>query len=118
MKPHQYCLLAALMAHSNMGLDRTEPSRIVKETILREDPWVLRLTARSASAMLSQAWMESDEIAETFFEEAEMWEQTLLKTGIVQTFKTWPWLADVISPRDLDPNYASMLEKEEARLCS
>lgn len=120
MKPHHYSILAALMAHHNMGLDAADPTNSAR-VLLREKkpkPWLERMTVESASDHLSQAWMESDEIQATFHEEARSWEKHLKSLGIVQIFKTWPWLSECVSPRELEPDYDAMLNKEEARLCS
>jgi len=118
MKPHHYSILAALMAHSNMGLQADDPKNTARTLLRDQRDWVKRMTVESAVCSLSGAWIESDEIEETFYAEARAWEEQLKNLGIVATFKTWPWLAEVISPRELEPDYDAMLNKEEARLCS
>lgn len=118
MMPHHYSILAALMAHSNMGLQADDPKNTARTLLRDQRDWVKRMTVESAVCSLSGAWIESDEIEETFYAEARAWERQLKNMTIVMVFNCWPWLAEVISPRELEPNYDSMLEKEEARLCS
>jgi len=118
MKPHHYSILAALMAHSNMGLQADDPKNTARTLLRDQRDWVKRMTVESAVCSLSGAWIESDEIEATFHEEARSWEKHLKSLGIVQIFKTWPWLSECVSPRELEPDYDAMLNKEEARLCS
>lgn len=115
MTPHKYAVIAAFMAHSNMGLP-TKDLVPVAQRLLRAD-CKLDMSVEEACGHLSASWIESDEIERAFYDEARMWETQIKDMGMVRFYKTWTWFTDIIPARELVPNFDQLLELEEAMLC-
>ena len=80
-------LLSGIFAVSNMGLPLPKPEKVT---------WAKKAPTRSDTDwayFFGQEYMESDEIADTFSQEARSWQKRLKKTTDEEFAARWPDIA-------------------------
>jgi hypothetical protein len=94
----QKCVVAALFARSNMGLNRPTAAELrpLLEAATRERH-ARSLNLNWAVVSLCQQFMETDEDEDTFMDEARMWLRDEKLASLDEITKVWPDMAALLT---------------------